>query len=88
MASTSSAKISESFEDSLSNLLMSNVPTFEYNENEGKSAAYNPNEGREGVIKRTFHLGGSKYVIFQGSQGIIENIYLKEWQDGKVKIKA
>ena len=81
-ASTSSAKISESFEDSLSSLLMSNVPTFECNNNEGKATAYNPNEGREGVIKRTFLLGGTKYVIFQGSQGLIENIYLKEWEDG------
>ena len=40
---------------------------------------------RMSVIKRTFHLGGSKYVIFQGSQGLIENIYLKEWEDDEVK---
>ena len=85
LASTSSAKISESFEDCISSLLMSNVPTSQYNDNEGKSPAYNLNEGREGVIKRTFHLGGTKYVIFQGSQGLIENIYMKEWEDGEVK---
>ena len=67
---------------------MSNVPTTAYNKNEGKAIAYNANEGREGVIKRTFHLGGSKYVIFHGSQGLIENIYLKEWEDGEVKNKG
>ena len=72
------AKISESFEDSLSSLLMSNVPTSLNNENEEKTTAYNANEGGEDVIKRTFHLGGSKYVIFLGTQGLTENIYLKE----------
>ena len=40
------------------------------------------------VIKRTFHLGGSKYVIYQGSHGLIENIHLKEWEDGEVKNKG
>ena len=83
LASTSSAKISESFEDLLSSLLMSNVPTSE--NNEPKATAPNRNEGGQAFIKRTFHLGGSKYVIYQGSQGLIENIYLKEWEDGEVK---
>ena len=39
LASTSSAKIAESFEDSLSSLLMSNVPSSDYNVNEGKATA-------------------------------------------------
>ena len=84
LASTSSAKISKTFEDSLSSLLMSNVPASDYNVNEGKATAYNPNEGGQVVIKRTFYIGGSKHVIFQGSQGLIENIYLKEREDGEV----
>ena len=67
---------------------MSNVPTSSNNENEEKTTAYNANEGGEGVIKRTFHLGGSKYVIFLGIQGLTENIYLKEWEDGEVKNKG
>ena len=32
-----------------------------------------------------FHLGGSKYVIYQGSYGLIENIYLKDWEDVEMK---
>ena len=65
---------------SLASLLMSNVPANTFNENEGNTAVFNPNEGKEGIIKRTFHLGGSKYIIFHGSQGLIRNIYLKEWR--------
>ena len=84
----STAKISESFEVSLSSLLMSNVRTNAYNENAMGAYPYTTNEGRDGVIKRTFHLGGSKYVNFHGTQGLIENIYLKEWEDGEVKTKG
>ena len=65
LASTSTAKITETFEDSLSSLLMSNVPTSEYTDT--KSDLPDQNESAEAVIKRTFHLGGSKYVIYQGS---------------------
>ena len=83
LASTSTARITETFEDSLLSLLMSNVPTSEYTD--AKSDLPDPNEGTEAVIKRTFHLGGSKYIIYQGSHGLIENIYLKEWEDGEVK---
>ena len=60
---------------------MSNVPTSEYSD----AKAPNLNEGAQAVIKRTFHLGGSKYVIYQGSQGLLENSYLKEWEDAEVK---
>ena len=88
LASPSSAKISESFEESLLILLMNNAPTTAYNENEGSPCTYNENEVRGGLIKRTFHLGGSKYVIFHGSQGLIEHIYLKDWEDGEVKNKG
>ena len=83
LASTSASKITETFEDSLSSLLMSNLPTTEYTDN--KSDQTNPNECAAAFIKRTFHLGGRKYIIFQGSHGLIENIYLKEWEDGEVK---
>ena len=83
LASSSASKISETFEDSLSSLLMSNVPTSEYTD--AKATGSGLNEGTPAVIKRTFHLGGSKYVIYQGSHGLIENIYLKEWEDGEVK---
>ena len=83
LASTSIAKISETFEDSLSGLLMSNVPTSEYTD--AKATVPDLNEGAQAGIKRLFHLGGSKYVIYQGSRGLIENIYSKEWEDGEVK---
>ena len=33
-------------------------------------------------FKRTYHIGGKKYVVFHGPEGIIEKIYFKEW-DGK-----
>ena len=82
LASTSTAKISESFEDSLLSLLMSNVPTSEFIE--AKATAPNLDEA-QAVIKRTFYLGGTKYVIYQGSHRLIENIYLKEWEGGEVK---
>ena len=62
---------------------MSNVLTTEYTD--AKSDQPDPNEGAEAVIKRTFHLGGSKYVIYQVSYGLIENIYLKDWEDGEMK---
>ena len=80
------SKISESFEDSLSSLLLTNVTTSEFTE--AKATAPYLNEGAQAVIKRTFHLGGTKYVIYQGSHGLIENIYLKEWEDGEVKSKV
>ena len=38
----------------------------------------------DAIIKRTFHIGGAKYVIFHGTQGLIEHICVKEWQDGEV----
>ena len=50
---------------------MSNVPTNAYNENEGGVPAYTTNEGRDGVMKRTFHLGGSKYVIFMDPKDLL-----------------
>ena len=54
LASTSSAKISESFEDLLSSLLMSNVPTSEYTD--AKATASNPNEGDKLLSKQHFIL--------------------------------
>ena len=58
MTSTSGTKNSESFEDSVLNLLMSNDPANTFNVNEGN--AISPTEGKGGLIKRTFHLGGDK----------------------------
>ena len=80
---TSTSKISDSVEDSLSTLLMSNAPPSEYIE--PQSALTSNIEAPAPFIKRTFHLGAKKYVIYQGDQGIIQNIYLKEWEDGEVK---
>ena len=83
LASTTTSKISETFEDSLLSLLMSNVPTSDFSVE--KPTVSGINECSSTVIKRTFHLGGPKYVIYQGSHGLIENIYLKEWEEGEVK---
>ena len=83
LVGTSTSKISDSLEDSLSTLLMSNVPPSE--NIQPKSAVTTNIETPALYIKRTFHLGGTKYVIYQGDQGIIQNIYLKEWEDGEVK---
>ena len=33
---------------------------------------------------RSFHLGGTKYLIFHGPNGFVENINLQEWEDGKI----
>ena len=33
-------------------------------------------------FKRTYHLGGKKYAVFHGPNGLINQIHLKEW-DGK-----
>ena len=35
-------------------------------------------------IKRTFHIGGYKYLVFLGKRGIVEDILLKEWDGKKV----
>ena len=53
LTSTTGAKISESFEDLISSLLMSNDPANTFNENEGNTAAINSNDEKGGVIKRT-----------------------------------
>ena len=34
--------------------------------------------------KRSFHIGGKRYVIFAGPNGVIQNIYFKEWDGHKV----
>lgn len=36
-------------------------------------------------FKRTYHLGGRKYLIFYGPKGIVQNIYLKDWDGVSVK---
>ena len=33
-------------------------------------------------VRKIYHIGGSKYMIFHGTKGFVENIYLKDW-DGK-----
>ena len=35
-------------------------------------------------FKRTYHLGGKKYAVFYGPNGIIEEIHIKEWDGKKV----
>ena len=34
--------------------------------------------------KRSFHIGGKRYIIFAGPNGLIQNIYFKEWDGQKV----
>ena len=34
-------------------------------------------------IKMSFHLGITKYLIFHGPNGFVENIHLQEWENGK-----
>ena len=36
-------------------------------------------------FKRIYHLGGKKYAIFYGPQGIIQDIYIKDWDGAVVK---
>ena len=33
-------------------------------------------------VRKTYHIGGTKYMIFYGSNDVIENVFLKDW-DGK-----
>ena len=35
-------------------------------------------------VRKTYHIGGTKYLIFHGSNGLIENIYFKDWDGKKV----
>ena len=34
--------------------------------------------------KRSFHIGGKRYIIFAGPNGLIQKIYFKEWDGQKV----
>ena len=36
------------------------------------------------AYKRSFHIGGKRYIIFAGPNGLIQNIYFKEWDGQKV----
>ena len=42
-------------------------------------------ENQSPEFKRTYHLGGRKYLIFHGPQGIIRDIYIKDWDGVSVK---
>ena len=35
-------------------------------------------------FKRTFHIGGDKYIIFTADKGVIDQIQIKEWDGHKV----
>ena len=35
-------------------------------------------------LKRTFHVGGDKYIIFTADKGVIDQIQIKEWDGHKV----
>ena len=54
----------------------------------GNPTSSNVDHGQLGAndleVRKTYHIGGSKYVIFHGTKGFIENIYVKDW-DGKGK---
>ena len=36
------------------------------------------------IIRKTFYIGGQKYLIFWGKKGFITDIYIKEFANGKV----
>ena len=36
------------------------------------------------AYKRSFHIGGKRYLIFAGPNGVIQNIYFKDWDGQKV----
>ena len=40
------------------------------------------------IYRKNYHLGGRKYVIFYGAGGIIEEIYIKEWDGEKVTMEG
>ena len=40
------------------------------------------------IYRKNYHLGGRKYVIFYGAAGIIEEIYIKEWDGEKVTMEG
>ena len=41
--------------------------------------------GLKAPFKRTFHIGGDKYIIFTADKGVIDQIQIKEWDDKVVK---
>ena len=40
------------------------------------------------TYKKTYHLGGRKYVVYYGPKGLIEEIYIKEWDGEKVTMEG
>ena len=44
-----------------------------------------PSEKSTSEFKRTYHLGGRKYVVFYAPQGMIRDIYIKDWDGSVVK---
>ena len=40
------------------------------------------------IYRKNYHLGGRKYVVFYGAGGIIEEIYIKEWDGEKVTMEG
>ena len=41
-----------------------------------------------GEYKRTFHIGAKRYLIFHVENGIVENVFIKEWDGKKVTNKG
>ena len=41
-----------------------------------------------GEYKHTFHIGAKRYLIFHGENGLVENIFIKEWDGKKVTNKG
>ena len=39
-------------------------------------------------FKRTFHIGGNKYIIFTADKGVIDQIQIKEWDGDKITKKG
>ena len=37
-----------------------------------------------GEVRKTYHIGGTKYMIFHGFNDVIESVYFKDWDGKKV----
>ena len=46
--------------------------------------SYIPSVQTNVAYKRSFHIGGKRYLIFAGPNGVIQNIYFKDWDGQKV----
>ena len=78
---------------------MTDFSSTHINPNDPRIASFQPSinvdQSHEGVnhqingeYKRTFHIGAKRYLIFHGENGIVENIFIMEWDGKKVTNKG